>query len=227
MDNINNTNNNIPTNSTIKELPQLGAGGLWGGLVGLRVNEIFYSLQGEGRWAGRAAVFVRFSGCNLRCPFCDTDFTAYEEMTADDIVNRVKAESEKCRFVVITGGEPTLQIDEALIELFHSEGYYVTIETNGTRQYPENIDWVTFSPKDAFVNNAVPAIKRANELKVVFDGKHEVRDYDVDVEYRYLQPCDTGDEHLNKEILQKCIAFIEENPEWQLSLQQHKIINVR
>lgn len=192
-----------------------------------RVNEIFYSLQGEGRWAGRAAVFVRFSGCNLACPFCDTDFSNGSRMHLEDIVHEVMSLSERCRFVVLTGGEPTLQIDEALVEALHSHGYFVTIETNGTRQYPANIDWVTFSPKDAFVGNGAPAIKKASELKVVFDGEHEVRDYDIDVEYRYLQPCDTGDSSRNKEILQRCIAFIEENPEWQLSLQQHKIIDVR
>ena len=103
-----------------------------------RINEIFYSLQGEGRHTGRAAVFVRFSGCNLKCPFCDTDFKAYREMTVDDIIAAV-SEWRACGFVVLTGGEPSLQVDEPLIEALHQEGFYIAIETNGTCPLPSTI----------------------------------------------------------------------------------------
>ena len=109
-----------------------------------RINEIFYSLQGEGRHTGRAAVFVRFSGCNLKCPFCDTDFKAYRELTVDDIIAAV-SEWRACGFVVLTGGEPSLQVDESLIEALHHEGFYIAIETNGTCPLPSAIDWVTLS----------------------------------------------------------------------------------
>ena len=88
-----------------------------------RVNEIFASLQGEGYWTGRAAVFVRFSGCNLRCPFCDTDFRQYESLTREEILRRVQEASSGCRFVILTGGEPTLQVDRELVDLFHQHHY--------------------------------------------------------------------------------------------------------
>lgn len=192
-----------------------------------RVNEIFYSIQGEGRWAGRAAVFVRFSGCNLKCPFCDTDFTAYSEMTANDILREVSAVGRDCRFIVITGGEPTLQVDSQLINLLHERGYYLAMETNGTRPVPEGIDWITCSPKSAFVANGAVTITEASEVKVVFDGIHEVGDCGISAKYYYVQPCDVGDKERNSQILQQTLAFVESHPRWQLSLQLHKIINVR
>lgn len=192
-----------------------------------RVNELFYSLQGEGRWAGRAALFLRFSGCNIKCPFCDTDFVAYHELTASDIVKRLKRLSEQCRFVVVTGGEPTLQIDDALVDALHAEGYFISMETNGTRQHPAGIDWVTLSPKNKYVADADVVLDRADEVKLVYDGEHAVEKVPVAATYWYLQPCDVGDDLRNREILEECIDYIQCHPEWQLSLQQHKIINVR
>lgn len=192
-----------------------------------KINEIFYSLQGEGRWTGRAAVFVRFSGCNLSCPFCDTDFHGYTEMSAEDIVNRCKQESEKCRFIILTGGEPTLQVDATLIEALHQEGYFISMETNGTHPYPQGIDWVTCSPKDLFCNHAEPVVKKVDELKVVFDDTHPIKSYEIDTKYRYLQPCDVDNKARNSLILSNCIQFIKEHPEWQLSLQTHKVIGIR
>ena len=91
-----------------------------------RVNDIFYSLQGEGRNTGRAAIFIRFAGCNLKCPFCDTDFSQYEEMSDEDILNRIKSYSS--HFVVLTGGEPSLQVDRHLVNLLHSHGYELAME---------------------------------------------------------------------------------------------------
>ena len=111
-----------------------------------RVNDIFYSLQGEGRNTGRAAVFVRFAGCNLRCPFCDTEFDTFREMTAEEIV--VAISQFPARFVVLTGGEPTLQVDEAFVDLLHQHGFEVAMESNGTRPAPNNLDWLTVSPKE-------------------------------------------------------------------------------
>ena len=191
------------------------------------VNEIFYSLQGEGRWAGRSAVFVRFSGCNLRCPFCDTDFAAVVEMSADDILREVRLLTRDCKFIVLTGGEPTLQVDDSLIALFREQGFFLSMETNGTHPVPEGIDWLTCSPKEAFVCQATPVIKSASEVKVVFDGEHEVSDYGIQAEYYSVQPCDVGNEARNADILKQTIDFVMAHPKWQLSLQQHKILNMR
>lgn len=194
-----------------------------------KVNEIFYSLQGEGVWAGRAAIFVRFSLCNLRCPFCDTDFSKFKEMSQQEIISEVQRLDGDCRFIVFTGGEPTLQLDFPLIDELHRLGYYIALETNGTHEIPEGVDWVTCSPKTAYIekDKARVRIKEASEVKVVFDGEHEVSTYGIHAPNLYLQPCDVGNEERNKEILSKTVAYIEAHPEWRLSLQQQKIIGVK
>lgn len=193
-----------------------------------KINEIFYTLQGEGKYTGRAAVFVRFSGCNLRCPFCDTDFKAFREMTAQQITDAV-CQWKDCGFVVLTGGEPTLQVDNELVGYLKAEGFYVAMETNGTGHVPEQIDWVTLSPKSCFVSHA-PALvtEKVNEVKVVFDGVHDPQPYAMlskDV-HLSLQPCDTGDEKHNKEITHQCVEYIKQHPQWHLSLQTHKLIQI-
>lgn len=198
----------------------------------MRVNEIFYSLQGEGYHAGTAAVFIRLSGCNLKCPFCDTDFSASEEMEVGEIVKEVVNYSSDCHFVVLTGGEPTLQDCVPLIEALHGKGYKVAMETNGTNQVPFNIDWVTISPKFPFVENNAAAIKQqtCDELKCVYDGTYNPNDvlkHFTNAVHLYVQPCDTGFLKPNQENIKKCVEFIKENPIWKLSLQTQKILNVR
>lgn len=192
-----------------------------------RINEIFASLQGEGYWTGRAAVFVRFSGCNLRCPFCDTNFRQYESLTREDILRRVQEASSSCRFVILTGGEPTLQVDSELVDLFHRHHYYIAMETNGTLPCPEGVDWVTCSPKGAYCAGAKLAVRKVHEVKVVYDGEHPVNDEGLECQARYLQPCDTGDETRNKEILLATIRYVMEHPQWRLSLQTHKLLGIR
>ena len=181
-----------------------------------RVNDIFYSLQGEGHNTGRAAVFVRFAGCNLRCAFCDTQFDAFRLLTDQQIVDAIAP--YPTRLVVLTGGEPTLQADAAFIQLLHSHGYEVAMESNGTHLPPEGIDWLTCSPKGPV------AISRCDELKCVFDGHPEHIDtYGIQARYQYLQPCDVGDAERNAAITRACIAYIQQHPEWRLSLQTHKL----
>ncbi|MDD7319312.1 MAG: radical SAM protein [Prevotella sp.] len=141
-----------------------------------RVNDIFSSLQGEGHNTGCAAVFVRFAGCNLRCSFCDTEFDGYREMTAEEIVESIAGGTT--RFVVLTGGEPSLQVDDALVDALHDAGFWIAMETNGTHLPPRGIDWLTVSPKIPFANlrNAAAratfteVMERADEIKIVFDG---------------------------------------------------------
>ena len=192
-----------------------------------KVNEIFYSLQGEGRWMGRPAVFVRMSGCNLKCPFCDTDFRGYREMSADDILSKCLEEGGECRFIVLTGGEPSLQVDEQLIATLHQAGYYLSMETNGTHAVPEGIDWVTCSPKVDFTEGGELVVRKVDELKLIFDGEHEVSDHGIACAFRYLQPCDVGNDSRNYLILSECIKYIKAHPEWQLSVQMHKIVGIR
>ena len=194
-----------------------------------RINEIFYSLQGEGRHTGRAAVFIRFSGCNLRCPFCDTDFSQHTEMTLDELLAVIRRWRD-CGFVVLTGGEPSLQVDDALVDALHGEGYYVAMETNGTHDVPPTIDWVTVSPKSCFVDRA-PAIviQKIDEVKVVFDGENNPQEFSKlgHEPYLCLQPCDTGDAQRNREVTRQCVEYILQHPEWHLSLQTHKWLDIK
>ena len=191
-----------------------------------RINEIFYSLQGEGHNVGRAAVFVRFSGCNRRCPFCDTEHESYSEMTDEEIAQRMCAYPS--RFAVLTGGEPLLQADETFIDLLHRHGFTVAVETNGTLPLPANIDWSTVSPK------APTVVRRCDELKVVFRQEDKELPIDlslnpdgIEASHYYLQPCDTGNAERNKRIMEAAVGYIKAHPEWRLSLQTHKLIGIK
>jgi len=191
-----------------------------------RVNEIFYSLQGEGKNTGRAAIFVRFAGCNLRCPFCDTSFDDYREMTAEGILHTIQ--EYPSHFMILTGGEPTLQVDESFVDYFHAAGYEVAMESNGTLAPPRNLDWLTLSPKGHLV------VDRCNELKLVFEGdddeqlrRIEAYREQVSADYHCLQPCDTGDETYNRQLTTQCVDYILHHPQWHLSLQTHKLAHFK
>lgn len=204
-----------------------------------RVNEIFYTLQGEGAHSGIPAVFVRFSGCNLRCPWCDTDFSEYTEMTAEEIVaevvERYDIPNERHKMCVLTGGEPSLQVDKTLIDALHEAGFYIGIETNGTRPLPEGINWVTCSPKEG----TKLALRKANEVKVVFTGTYdpEVWREQIEAEHWLLQPLrftgdwlienlDSGEDDRNDN-LDDTVRYILSHPFWRLSVQLHKIVGLR
>lgn len=197
-----------------------------------KVNEIFYSLQGEGFWTGTPMVFVRFSGCNLRCSFCDTSHAAFTEMSADEILSAVRADGGECRRICLTGGEPSLQLDEALVRLLKAEGYALHVETNGTRELPEGLDWITLSPKEDVVPNAKVVLEEADEVKLVFDGtlgEERICAWaDFPATWHFLQPCDTGDPKRNKLILRKTVDYIQSHAgEWRLSLQTHKLLGIK
>ena len=179
-----------------------------------RVNEIFYSIQGEGFYTGTPAVFLRLSGCNRQCHFCDTDHSEYTEMTADEIAEVIAG--YPARHLVITGGEPALQLDSDLLRAIKKHRFYVQVETNGTCPIPIEVDWVTCSPKDAPWQ-----IDRIDELKIVFSG--------CDVEeiarllpatHHFLQPM-SG---LN---IDRTIQYCLDHPRWRLSLQTHKLIDIK
>lgn len=179
------------------------------------VKEIFYTLQGEGYHVGTPAIFCRFAGCNLTCAWCDTDFqggTRYE--TAEALVAAIAATGPG-RFVVLTGGEPALQVDAALTAELKRAGFYIAIETNGMFALPRGIDWVCVSPKAGFP----PVLKKADEIKVVYpqDGALELAGQILAYQH-FVQPMD-GVRGSTK----ACIEFVKKNPQWRLSLQTHKL----
>lgn len=206
------------------------------------VKEIFYTLQGEGANAGRAAVFCRFSGCNLWsgreedrsravCQFCDTDFVGTGPdggrfATPDDLANGIarawRGDSDEPRLVVCTGGEPLLQLDGRLIDSLHERGFTVAIETNGTRPAPATIDWICVSPKAG-----AELIQRSgNELKLVYPqtGARPEEFESLAFEHFFLQPMDgpRGDENTRL-----AIEYCMSHPRWRLSVQTHKILGLR
>ena len=179
-----------------------------------KINEIFYSLQGEGFHTGIPAVFIRFSGCNLKCGFCDTQHEEGVDMTDEAIVSEVLR--YPCRMVILTGGEPGLWIDEVLIEALHRVGKFVCIETNGTCVLPDTIDWVTCSPKEG----AILRVKHIDELKVVYVGQDVSPYLSISAKHYFLQPCSCRN-------TDEVIEYIKCHPQWRLSLQTHKLIDIR
>ena len=188
-----------------------------------RVNEIFYSIQGEGAFAGTPAVFVRFSGCNLACPWCDTDHSNFVEMTRDELEEAVREllKGREGAIIVLTGGEPALQLreDEPLFFGFKTR---VCIETNGTLPVPDWVDWVTVSPKNE-LSSIVPLY---DELKFVFEPEHipyYLSMQDVGC-IKSIQPLARKDGTTN---LAEALEFVLAHPRFKLSVQLHKIIGVR
>ena len=207
------------------------------------VKEIFYTLQGEGAQAGRAAVFLRFAGCNLWtglerdratavCQFCDTDFVGTDGTgggkfaDAASLARAVFAQwpdhAQGKPYVVCTGGEPLLQLDKPLIGALHEQGFEIAIETNGTLLPPPGIDWICVSPKA----NAEQKLKRGDELKLVFPqagaepqvyGGQDFRNF-------FLQPMDSAQQAANTEA---ATAYCLAHPQWRLSLPTHKLIGIR
>ena len=194
-----------------------------------KINEIFYSLQGEGYHSGTPAVFVRFSGCNLCCAFCDTQHQNGMMISLQDIVDEVN-KYPIASLVVLTGGEPSLFIDEAFVaELKQRTGKQIAIETNGTRPLPSNLDWVTLSPKSAFEGGDMEpcVLTHCDELKVVCLGQ-DLAQYDgIEAKYRFLQPCFCEDEMQRKANMKACVEMVMQNPNWRLSLQIHRVLNIR
>ena len=205
------------------------------------VKEIYYTLQGEGAQAGRAAVFLRFAGCNLWsglerdrasavCKFCDTDFVGTDGpgggkfATADDLAAAVaeKWPGGGKPYVVCTGGEPLLQLDDAAIAALHARGFEIGIETNGTQMPPAGIDWICVSPKA----DAEQVLTRGNELKLIYpqDRAPPERYAGFVFDHFFLQPMDNDARAANTEA---ATAYCLAHPQWRLSLQTHKLIGIR
>lgn len=208
------------------------------------VKEIFYTLQGEGANAGRPAVFCRFTGCNLWsgreadraaavCKFCDTDFVGTDGAgggrfaTAEDLALSVAAQWPKAngaptrRFVVCTGGEPLLQLDGALLDALHARGFEVAVETNGTTNPPDGLDWICVSPKAG----ADFVLRSGHELKLVYpqEGTEPAQYEHLEFEHFFLQPMDGPLKKRNTEL---SVRYCLEHPKWRLSLQTHKLLGI-
>lgn len=207
------------------------------------VREIYYTLQGEGAQTGRPAVFLRFAGCNLWsgrevdraaavCRFCDTQFVGTQgpgggkfatEHSLAEAVNAMWPSDEPGRYVVCTGGEPLLQLDEVLIEALHDAGFEIAVESNGTLAAPAGIDWLCVSPKAA-----APLVQRSGqELKLVYPQEEEEAQpgqfEDLAFEHFFLQPLDGP---LLAENTRRCIEYCLAHPQWKLSVQTHKVLGI-
>jgi 7-carboxy-7-deazaguanine synthase len=209
--------------------------------MGYAVKEMFYSLQGEGRHTGRPSVFCRFAGCNLwsgrerdrasaACNFCDTDFVGIDgkgggrfadARALADAVVQIWGGGRDRGFVVLTGGEPLLQVDDALVSALHDLGFEIALETNGSLAAPGRIDWITVSPKGA----TALAQTRGDELKLVFPqaGVDPACFENLAFDHFLLQPMDGPDRDSN---MAQAVAYCLAHPRWHLSLQTHKILGI-
>jgi 7-carboxy-7-deazaguanine synthase len=216
------------------------------------IKEMFYTLQGEGTHAGRPAVFCRFAGCNLWtgreadraqavCQFCDTEFVGTDGLgggkftTALDLAERIKSfwpegseAADDRRFVVLTGGEPLLQVDAALIDALHAQGFMIAVETNGTIEAPAGLDWICVSPKAG----STLVQKRGHELKVVVpQSGFSVADLKameaLDFEQRRVQAMDSAQPVARRDAMAWAVQWCLDNPRWMLSVQTHKTLGIR
>jgi 7-carboxy-7-deazaguanine synthase (Cx14CxxC type) len=212
------------------------------------VKEIFYTLQGEGANAGRPAVFCRFAGCNLWsgreedrasavCTFCDTDFVGTDgsgggkfvdaEALAEAVATHWPAGDAQHRFVVCTGGEPALQLDDGLVAALHARGFAIAIETNGTLPLPEGIDWVCVSPK----SDAAIVVTRGDELKLVYPQPRALPERFAGLAFDHflIQPMDglPGDATTRARHTERAVEYCLSHPQWRLSMQTHKLLGIR
>jgi len=191
----------------------------------LLVNEIFYSLQGEGARKGSPNIFVRLAKCNLECGFCDTEYESYRELSAGEVIDECR--SFACMEIIFTGGEPLLQLDSKIVGEFKRAGYYLAVETNGSIAPPKGLDWITVSPK---VAEHVVARKfrgtHIDELKYVRNKSQGIPRPRLKADHYYVSPEFDGD-YPNEENIRHCIDLVKENPKWRLSIQEHKFLKIR
>lgn len=190
-----------------------------------KINEIFYSIQGEGARTGTANIFIRFAECNLTCGFCDTEFESFKEMDFEAIIQ--ECYKYNCKNIIFTGGEPLLQLDKTLIDLFKYRGYFLAVETNGSIKPPEGLDWITVSPKVAehvVEKNFFPLL--VDELKYVRHTGQEIPKPKIQASNYFISPMFNGN-LIDSENLNHCIELVKKNPLWKLTMQYHKWWKIR
>lgn len=190
----------------------------------LIVNEIFYSLQGEGGRVGEPSIFIRLTKCNLACSFCDTDFADGDEMSLDEILNVIS--KFPCKWIIWTGGEPTIQLNNEYLAFFKEHGYKQAIETNGTKPVPLLIDYITCSPKVNYprIKELIP---RVNEIRIPLQKGDVLPEISVfpKADKYFVSPVFDGNTP-NQENIDYCVEQVKTNSDWTLSLQMHKLIHI-
>ena len=193
--------------------------------MNLKIKEIFYSLQGEGGRQGEASIFVRLSGCNLNCAFCDTDFSGGEDMTREQILSQIR--KYPCHWIVWTGGEPTLQLTDECLLFFKNAGFHQAIESNGHKPLSTLLDYTVVSPKYITDNikNTNPKVDEirlpvcSNDFIPPIESLPKAHNY-------FLSPIFSNHASQTKNNIDYCVEQIKQNPQWRLSLQIHKIIGI-
>jgi 7-carboxy-7-deazaguanine synthase len=195
------------------------------------VNEIFFSLQGEGKNAGIPMVFVRFTDCNLRCSIvnagfdCDTEFMSGTELMVAEILAQAAALNPKRGWLLVTGGEPALQLDEAFIAAAHEDGWKVAVETNGTIELPSGLDWICVSPKSA---EHTIRQRTADEVKYVRRYGMAIPQPTIVAKHYLVSPGFQSDGTVSPADIEWCINLVKEHPhQWGLSIQYHKLLQIR
>ncbi|MCK5520189.1 7-carboxy-7-deazaguanine synthase QueE [bacterium] len=195
------------------------------------VNDIFYSIQGEGYWTGTAAIFVRFAHCNLSCSFCDTEFESFTNMSLDKILKKIKEYPSK--HLVLTGGEPLMRDISFLCDVFKKNNYFIQVETNGMYAIGDaSIDWISMSPKNDKI-----VLKNVQELKVLLKENEKIPDYShIEAEHYYLSPLNLGHDRktgtfesheFDYKSADWCYRQVLKYPHWKMSVQLHKLIGVK
>ena len=192
--------------------------------MNLNVNEIFYSIQGEGNRTGEASIFIRLAKCNLSCSYCDTDFESGVAMNCEELLNKI--EKFKSNRIIWTGGEPTLQLNDAVVTFFKKKGYLQSIETNGTGRVPKGIDYIACSPKQNWerIKELIPEV---DELRFAIKKGDPLPDITIlpKAKHYLLSPIFAKNRMVSENVYW-CISLIKDNPVWKLSIQIHKLIGI-
>ena len=193
--------------------------------MNLKVKELFYSLQGEGGRQGAASIFIRLSGCNLKCDFCDTDFSGGEDKSLEQILLEIK--QFPCRWIIWTGGEPTLQLTDECLLFFKQAGYFQAIESNGANPLSKLLDYTVVSPKSQ-TDYARKINPQVNEIRLPVKANDRIPSIESlpEAGYYFLSPVFTENQTETNSNIDYCVEKIKQHPEWRLSLQIHKLIGI-
>jgi len=193
--------------------------------MSLKVKEIFYSLQGEGGRQGEASIFIRLSGCNLKCEFCDTDFSGGEDMELPQILSVIK--QFPCKWIIWTGGEPSLQLTDEVLTFFKQQGYFQAVESNGHYPLSGLLDYVVVSPKEnpVYAKKINPSV---DEIRIPVMSGDVLPNFKLlpKAKHYFLSPVFMNDISKTRENINYCVEQIKQKPDWRLSLQMHKLINI-